>query len=127
MKTIVLFLTSFALFATEIDSFTSRDSNMKDALEEINHLVQNYFKIAILQANQEKSCQKSVFENAFKETISGNLGGLFWSQMEKDIEGSLVLDKKTNTRAQSVYRDVKIQDGLALRMEIGRASCRERV
>lgn len=112
MRNIVItaLLFSIPLIATEIDSFTLRDPNLRDALEELDAIMQNNFNSALKQANQKQSCDSRIFEDALRASVRGR----FWSQFEADIESSKTLDKRTLSRAGSIYRDVRILDGAAL-------------
>lgn len=100
------------LFSTEIDSFTLRDPQMRDGLEELNNLSQGYFNAALVRANQAHSCDPKIFEQAFYKTITG----IFWSKIESDIDESKTLDRRTIERKNSIYRDVNILEGCILHM-----------
>lgn len=95
-------LFSSSLFSTEIDSFTLRDSYMQDSLDEMNAMVQRYFEDAISKANKENSCKTEVFEKILHKLT----GGLFWAQIESDIEKSEILDRRSIALARSIYRDI---------------------
>ncbi|MEI6805306.1 MAG: hypothetical protein WCK49_02230 [Myxococcaceae bacterium] len=111
-KIFLCFVACSGLLATEVDSFTLRDPKMRDALGELDGIMQNNFKQALEHANSEQSCDPKIFEKAFHGTIKG----VFWTQFESDIENSQTLDKKTLSRADSIYRDVTILEGTALYM-----------
>jgi hypothetical protein len=85
---------------------------MEDALSELDNMVQGYFAQALKQANEAKSCERQIFEKSFQ----GITGGTFWDQIEKDIEASETLDRRTNARKRSIYRDVSILEGTVLFM-----------
>lgn len=106
------FLIASNLFSTEIDSFTLRDPNMRDGLQELDAIMQRNFDLAISEANKAQSCEPRVFEQAFRKTVKGPL----WSKFEDDIENSTSLDKRTTTRGESIYRDVTLYQGIALYM-----------
>lgn len=109
---LISFLFANALFSTEIDSFTLRDPHMQDGLQELDSIMQGYFDLALVQANEAKSCKQELME----ETLHRLLKGVFWSQFEADIENSKTLDRKTLSRENSIYRDVSLIEGIALYM-----------
>lgn len=100
------------LSATEIDSFTLRDPSMKDALEELNQMMQNYFQQALFKANAANSCETGSLE----EELHGLLRDSLWTPFEVDIENSTVLDRRTISREKSIYQDIPLIKGIALFM-----------
>ena len=98
------------LFSTEIDSFNLRDTSMQDALAPMNAVAQNYFDEALKKANRRESCDPEVFEDIFHDLT----GGVFWADIERQIERSDKIDRRNIHRSKSVYQDITIVDGLAL-------------
>lgn len=114
MRVILLtcFLFCGILNSTEVDSFTLRDPFLQDAVEELNQLMQGYFDRALDKANQKESCEPEVFEDALHHFTDG----LFWAQIEKDIENSPTIDKRIIERTRSIYQDISFLYGPALYM-----------
>lgn len=101
-----------SLGATEIDSFTLRDPQMRDSLEELDGIIQSYFDKALKQANQAHSCNASFFEKILYNLFKG----FFWTQFEVDIETSNTLDRRNIERSNSIYRDLNFFETMALFM-----------
>src|SRR3989338_506970 len=98
------------LGSTEVDSFTIRDPLLRDGLTEMNALMQKYFDQALLKANKAGSCEPKVLEGALHKLTTG----LFWSDIEVQIEHSKTIDKRHIPVCKSIYQDICLMEGIAL-------------
>lgn len=103
-------LCSAPIIATEVDSFSLRDPTLQDSLSELNGIVHGYLEKSIKKANKKNSCSPEVFEDIFHSLT----GGLFWADIENQIEKSTSIDKRIISRKNSIYKDFEAGDVPAL-------------
>lgn len=96
--------------ATEIDSFTLRGSQMQDSVLGLNSLMQGYFDQALIRANQAKSCEPKIIENALYDVS----GGQTWAKIELAIGDSKWIDHRRVLRGDSIYQEISFFDAYAL-------------
>lgn len=96
----------FAMFAnfssaTEIDSFTLRDPNLKDSTAEINSLMNAYIQESIKEAQSWGECNAE----KFIDDLHGRMGGFFWSAIENNISSNANISWLSIGLGQSIYQD----------------------
>ena len=97
----IIFASISISFATEIDSFSTRDPNLKDATTYLNNLMNSYIQASILDANAWGYCDRDRFIN----NLNSRMGGTFWTQFENDISSSSTIPWTTVSRNESIYQD----------------------
>jgi hypothetical protein len=87
--------------ATEIDSFTLRDPNLKDSTAEINNIMNNYIQESIRYAQGWHTCD----EEKFIDDLHQRMGGFFWSNFENTVSSSSQLSSHSIALSQSIFQD----------------------
>lgn len=107
---VVLIMTvAYLGYGTEID-FTQRDERLKDSTKELNALMNHYLRTSVEAANKWGRCDGE----AFRDDLHKRVGGIFWSKFEDDIKKNPSIDKRTTTRARSIFRDISFFTAPAL-------------
>lgn len=99
--TIMMIFYHIYSYTTEVDSFTHRSIYLRDAREDINRHIEEYFQYAIKKANKKMTCDPWVFMDA----LIDRGGGSIFSTFERDLEKDDQIDKKVTNREDSVYQD----------------------
>jgi len=91
------------LFATEVDSFTDREIELRDSVYRINQVTNDLLKEAVFNANDNLSeCDDS----ALYEAIYNKMGGFLWAELENRILEDTTIDKRYFKRENSIYGDL---------------------
>lgn len=114
-----VFLFSFSVYSSEIDSFTHRYEDLPNILEELNQYSNRLFDSALYRANKKNKCDEKKLYKELKSSLGGVLGTVKafengekvklkvlrkWLLEKEGISGRKVPIK------ESIYQDLSIRD-----------------
>ena len=97
----ILILFSSVSITTEIDSFSIRNTELKDSTIYLNNLMNSYIQESIAEANTWGYCDNESFIN----NLHNRIGGFFWTTFENTISSSSVIPWVTTCLEDSIYQD----------------------
>lgn len=102
--TLLLALSSFALSASEIDSFTHRYEPLVDSMERVNEIGNHYLDKAIKRANQKNHrCNEKKLYKSMRKYFKNHMSGKVTTTIQADDS----IDKRLFHFKDSIYRDFK--------------------